>query len=40
MNDVLIHAEDIGGSVSRTIRLEIGSGRVWVKVSGNGEKEL
>ena len=39
-NNVLIHAEDIGGSVNRTIRLEIGSGRVWVKTSGDGEKEL
>jgi len=39
-NNVLIHAEDIGGSVNRTIRLEIGSGKVWVKTSGDGEKEL
>lgn len=39
-NNVLIDAEDIGGSVNRTIRLEIGSGRVWVKTSGNGEREL
>ena len=39
-NNVLIHAEDIGGSVNRTIRLEIGSGRVWVKTSGDGEREL
>jgi len=39
-NNVLIHAEDIGGSVNRTIRLEIGSGRVWVKTSGAGEREL
>ena len=40
MNNVLIHAEDIGGSVNRTIRLEIGSGRVWVKASGSEEREL
>ena len=39
-NNVLIHAEDIGGSVNRTIRLEIGSGRLWVKTSGDGEREL
>ena len=39
-NNVLIHAEDIGGSVNRTIRLEIGSGKVWVKTSGDEEKEL
>jgi chemotaxis protein CheD len=39
-NNVLIHAEDIGGSVNRTIRLEIGSGRIWVRTSGDGEREL
>ena len=39
-NNVLIHAEDVGGSVNRTIRLEIGSGKVWVKTSGDGEREL
>jgi len=39
-NNVLIHAEDIGGSVNRSIRLEVGSGRVWVKTSGDGEREL
>jgi chemotaxis protein CheD len=40
MNNVLIHAEDIGGSVNRSIRLEVGSGRVWVRTSGDGEREL
>jgi len=39
-NNVLIHAEDIGGSVNRSICLEVGSGRVWVKTSGDGEREL
>ena len=30
-NDLLISAEDIGGDVSRTLRLEIGSGRFLLK---------
>jgi chemotaxis protein CheD len=40
MNNVPILAEDVGGCVNRTIRLEINTGRVWVKASGEGEKEL
>lgn len=39
-NNVLLQAEDVGGNVNRTLRLEMKSGRVWVKTSGNGEKEL
>jgi chemotaxis protein CheD len=39
-NNVLIQGEEVGGQVNRTVRLEIGSGRFWVKTSGNGEKEL
>lgn len=38
-NKVLIDAENIGGSVSRTIRLDIGSGRVLLKSRGE-EREL
>jgi chemotaxis protein CheD len=30
-NGVLIESEDVGGSVSRTLRLEVGSGRVTLK---------
>lgn len=33
-NNVLINAEHIGGSVSRTMRLSIATGEVSVKVSG------
>ncbi len=40
VNGILISAEDIGGSVNRTVRLEISSGKVWVKTSGNGENEI
>ncbi len=39
-NNVLIRAEDVGGSVNRTVRLEVSTGRLWVKTSGSGEKEL
>jgi chemotaxis protein CheD len=40
LNHVEPLAEDIGGRVNRTIRLEVQSGRVWIKTSGDGEKEL
>jgi chemotaxis protein CheD len=39
-NNVIIAAEHIGGSVNRTVRLEMATGRVWLKVSGFGEVEL
>lgn len=39
-NNVLIKAEDIGGSVSRTMRLSIATGEVSVKVSGQEHKVL
>ena len=38
-NGMLIASEDIGGQISRTLRLEIGTGRVTVKSSGQ-EVEL
>lgn len=37
---VLIHAEDVGGSISRTVRLEVESGRMFVRTTGQPEKEL
>lgn len=39
-NNVVIAAEHIGGNVNRTVRLEMATGRVLVKVSGFGEIEL
>jgi len=39
-NNILIKAEDIGGQVSRTVRLEISTGKVWLKYSGEVEREL
>lgn len=38
-NRVLIDAEDVGGSVGRTIRLDIDTGRVVLKIRGS-EREL
>jgi chemotaxis protein CheD len=39
-NNVIIAAEHVGGNVNRTVRLEMATGRVLVKVSGFGEIEL
>ena len=39
-NNVLIAAEHVGGSVNRTVRLEMATGRVILKVWGFGEVEL
>jgi chemotaxis protein CheD len=37
---VLVQAEDVGGSISRTLRMEVGSGRVWLRGAGMPEVEL
>jgi chemotaxis protein CheD len=37
---VLIRSEAIGGSVSRTVRLEMGTGRVWLRTEGLQEMEM
>jgi chemotaxis protein CheD len=37
---VLIHAEDVGGLASRTVRLEVGSGRVLLRGPGEPETNL
>jgi chemotaxis protein CheD len=39
-NNVMIAAEHVGGSVNRTVRLEVRTGQIVVKVSGLGELEL
>lgn len=39
-NNVLVAAEHVGGHVNRTVRLEIATGRVFLKVSGLGEIEF
>lgn len=37
-NNVLIDFEDVGGSVNRTLKLEIGTGQTYLKVSGGGTR--
>jgi len=37
---VLVHAEHLGGDVSRTVRLEISSGKVMLREAGQPEQEL
>jgi len=37
---VLIAAEAVGGEVSRTTRLEVATGRLWVREGGGLEREL
>lgn len=39
-NNVLIDKEDIGGNVNRTVSLEVGSGRIWMKINGAEVKTL
>jgi chemotaxis protein CheD len=39
-NHIRIAKEDIGGCANRTISLDIGTGRVILKISGRGEIEL
>lgn len=39
-NGLLIAGEDVGGNVNRTLRLELNTGQVYLKVSGNKERTL
>lgn len=39
-NNVLIDFEDLGGSVNRTLKLEIGTGQISLKVSGRGTRVI
>lgn len=38
-NGVLIESEEVGGSIARTMHLEVGSGRVWIESDGT-KREL
>jgi chemotaxis protein CheD len=40
MNNVLVSGEEVGGAVNRTVTIELASGKVWIKTSGEGVKEL
>lgn len=37
---VLIHGEAVGGDSSRTVRLEVGSGKFWLRYGGQPEQEM
>ena len=37
---VLVHAEEVGGTISRTVRLEVGSGRLLWSSAGGPNMEL
>jgi chemotaxis protein CheD len=37
---VLVQAEEVGGAVSRTVRLEVGSGKMFLREGGEKEREL
>jgi chemotaxis protein CheD len=37
---VMIHAEEIGGTASRTVRLEVSTGRFWVRGPGMADHEI
>jgi chemotaxis protein CheD len=39
-NRVMIHYEAVGGTVNRTLKLELGTGRTLLKVSGAKEIEI
>ena len=37
---VMVHGEDVGGSNSRTVRLEVGTGKFFIRGPREGEREL
>ena len=37
---VLVHGEEVGGTASRTVRLEVGSGRALMRGAGEAEREI
>jgi chemotaxis protein CheD len=37
---LLLHAEAVGGAVHRTVRLEVGAGRFWLRAGAGGERLL
>ena len=39
-NNVMTDFEDVGGSVNRTLKLEIETGQAWLKISGKEMKEI
>ncbi len=39
-NNVAIKKEDVGGNVNRTIRIEVSTGAIYLKTSGQGESQI
>ncbi len=39
-NNVIVNYEDVGGNANRTVRLDIATGDVLIRVSGVGEKRV
>lgn len=39
-NGVIVDHEDVGGNVNRTIRIEIGTGEIYMKTSGKAEERI
>lgn len=39
-NNVMINKQDVGGNVNRTVRIEIGTGDIFVKTSGSKEVKI
>ncbi|MCM2284088.1 MAG: chemotaxis protein CheD [Desulfobacula sp.] len=39
-NNVIIHKQDVGGNINRTVRLEIGTGDIYIKTSGAQEVKI
>jgi chemotaxis protein CheD len=37
---VMIHGEEVGGTASRTVRLEVTTGRFWIRESGMADCEM
>lgn len=37
---VIVHKEEVGGSSSRTVRIEVADGKMMLRTSGAGEQEL
>jgi len=37
---VMVHGEEIGGTASRTVRLEVATGRFWVRGPGMADREI
>jgi chemotaxis protein CheD len=37
---VMIHGEEVGGTSSRTVRLEVANGRFWIRGPGMADREM